>query len=123
MTLQLVLLNDIGNLMFFVDGAKLFVTKSVDLQTFLQSTNIRLQLKQLKLGTDKSVHQSTYFYLDINKIPWCQIIKLLRTLKTLKWIHHTNYLFRIILLTLHQILESFKTRNVWTLLKLYTILN
>ena len=38
----------------------------------------------------------------------------------LKWSHHINYLFRIGSVTSYQILKSFKSKNIWTLIKLYT---
>ena len=119
-----------GNIMLFADDAKLFSTNSHKLQLSLDTTNEWLQSRQLNFATHKCLHlqisssssQPSDFYLNNSKISQCAIMKDLGVFIShdLKWAHHVNHLFKIGSLTSYQILKSFKSKNIWTLLKLYT---
>ena len=118
--------------MLFADDAKLFSTNSQQLQINLTETDNWLKSHQLNYAINKCFHlqvskprskpQPTEFYLNNTKISRCNIIKDLgiHISHDLKWSHYVNYLFKIGSLTSYQILKSFKSKNIWTLLNLYT---
>ena len=117
--------------MLFADDAKIFNTSSMDLQHSLNSFSAWLNSRQLHLACEKC------FILNINKRPK-QIPQTNLTIndqqlsskvvakdlgvfitQDLKWNYHVSYLYRISSQVSYQIRKTFKTRNIWTLLKLY----
>ena len=74
----------------------------------------------LKIGKhqDTSTHN---FYLDGQQLSTEIVAKDLgiNATQNLKWEYHINYLFKIGSQISFQIKKSFKTKNIWTLLKLY----
>ena len=121
-----------SSIMLFADDAKIFNTDPVDLQHSLNFLNTWLNSRQLQLACEKC------FILNINKRPK-QIPQTILKIdnqqlssevvakdlgvfitQDLKWDYHISYLYRISSQVSYQIRKTFKTKNIWTLLKLYS---
>ena len=117
--------------MLFADDVKIFSTAPDILQCSLKSFNDWLESMQLTLASEKCFvlnigkHQDTTsahnFYLDNKPLSTEIVAKDLGIYITqdLKWEYHINHLFKVGSQISYQIKRSFKTKNIWTLLKLY----
>ena len=125
-------LDDTGNIMLFADDAKVFSTVPASLQQCLNSLESWLQSRQLNLASEKcfllkitknrSITSSYDFSINNHQLSSKPIAKDLGVYisQDLKWEYHVNYLSRIGSVISYQIRKSFKTKNIWTLIKLYT---
>ena len=126
------ILQNSGNIMLFADDAKIYSTVPDDLRESLNSVDLWLKSRQLQLASEKcfllsiSKDQNTSnthdFYLNNQKLTSEVIAKDLGIFISydLKWEHHVNHISKVSSSVSYQIRKSFKSRNIWTLIKLYT---
>lgn len=120
-----------GGISLFADDAKLFSTDEKKLQDSLNclhswTTNFQLKLAPhkcflLTLRKSSNNFQPTNFYLDNHLIQSTDSIKDLGVTIShdLKWAQHINRIFVKASSRSFQILKSFRTKNIFTLLKLF----
>ena len=124
-------LGDSGNIMLYADDAKVFSTVPEKLQDSLNFIDSWLKSRQLQLAYDKCFllsivkprhNDNTSFFLDNREITSKSTAKDLGIFiaQDLKWGEHVNYLCKIGSAISYQIRKTIKTKNIWTLLKLYT---
>ena len=123
---------DCGNLSLFADDLKVYSTEENNLQMTLNSICQWLRERQLKLAPHKcsviSIKKATTslndatFSLENVSLPSSNTIKDLGVFisSDLKWAKHIDSLYKSTSTISYRILKSFKTTNIWTLLKLYT---
>ena len=116
----------------FADDTKLFSNNPDDLQTCLDSFNSNIEQYQLKLAPHKcfvlpiskkndSSPRSQNFHINSTSLNLESSAKDLGVIihSELKWENHINKISRQAKIISYQILKSFKTKNIWTLLFLY----
>ena len=121
-----------GGIKLFADDAKLYSSDPEELQCSINSMQNWLQNRQLTPAPHKSFilsikksHNKTldniYTMNNITVKP-TNFIKDLGIIITsdLKWNQHIDYIYNQASVRSYQILKSFKTSKVWTLIKLYT---
>ena len=125
-------LGDEGGLYLFADDMKVYSTRTNNLQVALDSICSWLKEKQLTLAPHKCTilsirkpsleAQMPPFFIEKMQITSSSIVKDLGVFisSDLKWSEHINYLYKSASLTSYQIFKTFKTTNIWTLLKLFT---
>ena len=114
----------------FADDSKIYGNDFSELQSSLNDLGEWLKDRHLKLAPEKcfslhigkhnTSHQS--FFFNETCISSSQAIKDLGIYVThnLKWTTHINYIYKRAKSTSYHILKFTKTKNIWTLLKLYT---
>ena len=124
-------LGDSGSIMLYADDAKVFSTDPKKLQDSLDFVDTWLKSRQLQLAYDKCFlltiskprhNNNSTFFLSNHEITSEAVAKDLGIFVTqdLKWEVHVNYLCKTGSLISYQIRKSIKTRNIWTMMKLYT---
>ena len=117
-----------GGLRLFADDAKFFSSNPSNLQSSLNLLTNWLQDYQLRLAKEKcsvvSIPQSSsnpYFFLENSQILTSESIKDLGIIisDNLKWNKHIDYLYRNASVSSYQISKFSKTKNIWTLIKLF----
>ena len=116
----------------FADDTKFFSNNPDDLQTSLNSFNLNIEKYQLKLAPHKcfilpiakkndSRPKSQSFHINSTPLNLESSAKDLGVIihTEIKWENHINKISRQAKITSFQILKSFKTRNIWTLISLY----
>ena len=116
----------------FAYDAKLFSDAPCELQTALDSINAWVNDRQLSLAPSKCEHLSiacehkspanNIFNLGLHNIKSVSVVKDLgiHVSDNLKWSCHVGHIYNVASLCAFQVLHSFSSRNVWTLLKAYT---
>ena len=123
-------LENFGNISLFADDTKLFSTNQTKLQSSLDELAAWLKNRQLNLAVEKCFHLNTdrgppsissQVYLNDTCISSKSSIKDLGVYISddLKWTSHVNFIYKNASLSSFQILNAFKTKNIWTLLQLY----
>ena len=124
-------LNFTGGIRLYADDAKLFSTNPCLLQESLNSSVSVLHSRQLKVAPEKCFvlniqkrnlpPQSHSFIINNHTLSNQQHIKDLGVYFShdLSFSFHVNYVYKQASLRSYQVLKSCKTRNVWTLVKLY----
>ena len=125
------LLGENGGICLFADDAKLFSTDMVQLQNSLNDVTCWLKEHQLEVASNKCfvlkickprvLDSSQSIFIQNDVLQEKPVIKDLGIFisNDLKWAHHINYLFSQASVYSYQVLHSFKSRNIWTLIKLY----
>ena len=124
----------ISNFILFADDTKIFGTDPVKLQYSLNNFNLRLQKFQLNLSAHKcaivpickqpfSSLTSSLSPITVNsfQLPYLQFYKDLGIYvsSNLKWDNHIAKIVNSASTTSYQILKTCKTKNIWTLVKLF----
>ena len=116
----------------FADDAKLFSGVPHELQTALDSINAWVNDRQLSLAPSKCEHltiarknkspANNIFNLGLHNIKSVSVVKDLgiHVSDNLKWSCHVSHIYNVALMCAFQVLHSFSSRNIWTLLKAYT---
>jgi hypothetical protein len=114
----------------FADDAKLFSSNPHSLQNDLGNLCRFFKKRQLELAPhkceqltiSKSAHEND-FYIDSKKIRYSSIVKDLGVTMTerLQWREHVTNIKSMAFRKCLHILRSFNSRNIWTLLKAYTV--
>ena len=124
-------LQDTGGIALFADDTKVYGTDALQLQeslNFITNWTDRMQLnlaphKCFSLQIAKPSYQSTstHFHLDQTLISSSTLVKDLGIFisSDLTWSHHINHIFKNASATSYIILKTFKTKNIWTLVKLF----
>ena len=126
-------LHDNTNFALFADDTKIYSTDSAELQSCLNSFNNILNTYQLNLAPHKcfvlpigkpSIQNVTTYddlTIDSTVLPFSNFAKDLGIFisKDLKWEIHIKRIVQQASFTSYQITKSFRTKNIWTLLKLY----
>ena len=121
-----------GGISLFADDTKLYSTNPIKLQHSLTQMDDWLLNRQLKLAPDKclllSINKPSFntgndYYINQTKILAKPFIKDLGILiqSDLKWNHHINFIYKQASARSYQILKAFKSKNIWTLLKLFLV--
>lgn len=117
----------------YADDAKLFDNDSLDLQSSLESFTSWLDEHQLQIAPSKcfsitlSKQNSTVtppnFMINGNTLEIKSQIKDLGIIisHNLKWHDHISHIYKKASLCSYQIFKSFRTKNIWVLLKLYKV--
>ena len=124
-------LGDSGDIMLFADDAKIFSTVPHYLKESLSSLDLWLKSRQLQLASEKCFllkitkerNIAPRYNYNINNHyfssePYAKDLGVYIS-QDLKWNHHVNYLSRIGSATSYHIRKSFKTKSIWTIMKLY----
>ena len=121
-------IKDSGGLRLFADDAKFFSTNSSNLQASLHHFSKWLDEHQLRLAPEKcSVltlslsEPNPSFFLNNTQISSSKFIRDLGIIisDNLKWEKHIDYIYRNASTSAYQISRFSKTRNIWTLIKLF----
>ena len=116
----------------FADNAKLFSDVPRELQTALDSINAWVNDRQLSLAPSKCEHltvackhkspANNIFNVGFHNIKSVSVVKDLGThvSDNLKWSCHVSYIYNVASMCAFQVLHSFSSKNIWTLLKAYT---
>lgn len=122
-------LDETGGISLFADDAKMYATDPSKLQYSINLVGEWLQKHQLRLAPNKcsTLHisktsQNPDFYLNSNLISTTECIKDLGILITenLNWTKHIDCISRNATASSYHIIRFTKTRNIWTLKKLFT---
>jgi hypothetical protein len=118
----------------FADDTKIFSSDPVELQSCLNSFNNTLTDHKLNLAPHKcfvlpigkrkvqcALSNQSNFTINSTDIPFADSAKDLgvHVSKDLKWEIHIKNIVRQASFTSYQVLKSFRSKNIWTLLKLY----
>ena len=116
----------------FADDAKFISTDTEELQHCLNTFCDTIQNYQLKLAPMKSFvlrigkratlnTDDTNFFMESSPLLYQDYAKDLGIFfqSDLKWERHVNFISRQASITSYQILKSFRSKNIWTLLSLY----
>ena len=102
------------------------------LQTALDSINAWVNDRQLSLAPSKCEHltiahkhkspANNIFNLGFHNIKSISVVKDLgiHVSDSLKWLYHVSHIYNVASMCAFQVLHSFSSRNIWTLLKAYT---
>ena len=113
----------------FADDAKIYSTDSTDLQMSLNRISSFFRNRQLELAPQKceflrigAQTNPHVFTIENNQIQTAHSVKDLgiHISQDLKWKTHVNKIASRAFQRCHQVLKSFSSRNVWTLLNAYT---
>ena len=113
----------------FADDAKMYATDPLTLQHCLNLVGDWLQNHQLRLATNKcsTLHisktkETPDFYLYSNLVSRTEYIKDLGIIieRNLKWTRHIDSISHNAAASSYHIIRFTKTRNIWTLIKLFT---
>ena len=124
------LLGDTGDIVLFADDMKLYSTDIKKLQTTLDFITTWTKTRQLNLADNKCFSFQiskpinsipVKFKIDQTELKSSILVKDLGIFisQDLKWTHHINFIYKKASSILYQILKTFSTKNIWTLLKLY----
>ena len=131
---QLVQLSHNANFALFADDTKIFSTDAAELQSCLNSFNDTLTTYQLNLAPHKcfvlpigkksltsSLPTHNSFIINSTAIPFEDHAKDLGILisSDLTWNKHVKKIVQQASFVSYQIIKSFRSNNIWTLLKLY----
>ena len=119
------------NISMFADDTKVFGTCSAQMQQSINDIAAWIQNHNLKLATNKCcilnikkphITQNTPFYINNTLLKSVSDVKDLGIYITsnLKWSKHINHISHQANLVSYRILKSFRTKNIWTLKKLFT---
>ena len=121
-----------GDISLFADDAKLFSTDTKLLQTSLDLLISWTKTVQLNLAPNKCFslqickpkkQEPTQFYLENHPLALTSSIKDLGIYIStdLKWVNHINFIYNKAAVCSYQILKTFQSKNLTTLVKLFTI--
>ena len=131
---QIVQLQHNAKFALFADDAKIFTTDRNELQSCLNTFNTTLTTYQLNLAPHKcfvlpigkntvynDIASLDNFIIDSTEIPFASHAKDLGIYisKDLKWEIQVNKIVQQASFVSYQIVKSFQTKNIWTLLKLF----